>query len=250
MVTVCFTGRVFPAHFQVTLTLPPIDWEDKPTGMSMRFTTEYRNGEVRVECTTNKLESDQHMIEIYNRAFDIARSGLDLISFSTGRPYTVVIEKFTKPDGQTVPFSISQLDLARLCTAFGPGQTYLEVLKLVIAEPPVFYALRELIESISYPRRPLINCARAIDILRTQMAPTVARSQGWPEMRTNLNLSESYLRFITEYSKDWRHGNYTPIPPKTIQEVTERSWTVMNRFLEFRKWGNRPLPTTEFPLLT
>jgi hypothetical protein len=250
MLLLRFDGRVFPAHVHITLTLPRIDWEEKETGLIMYFDTKFENGNVTVDCGINRFENNDHLIAVYNRAFDISRADLDLISFSTGRPFTVIFERFTNPEGQTSSFGLNEPDLAPLCTAIRPGDEYNRVLALTIGEPPLFYALRELIEAISLPRRPLINCARVLDILRAQTAPSKGRDKGWPELQANLRVSKAYLKFITDRSKGWRHGDYELIEPAKIKEVTHRTWIVMNRTLEFRKRGNKPLPLSDFPLLT
>jgi hypothetical protein len=47
-----------------------------------------------------------------------------------------------------------------------------------------------------------------------------------------------------------RHGDPAHIPAITTTEITRRSWKIMNRFFEYKKRDNGPLPLAEFPLLT
>jgi hypothetical protein len=68
-------------------------------------------------------------------------------------------------------------------------------------------------------------------------------------MRDSLNIDQPYLEFITEHSKGPRHGDVKGSTFSATRETIKRSWIVMNRFLEFRKRGNRPLSLSEFPLL-
>ena len=98
--------------------------------------------------------------------------------------------------------------VAPLCTAFTPDRDFGLILKIVLSEPPIFFALRELIEAIALPHVCTVNCARAVEALRTMFVPSdEPKKQGWEEMRSALNISESYLRLITKVSEGPRHGN-------------------------------------------
>jgi hypothetical protein len=111
-------------------------------------------------------------------------------------------------------------------------------------------ALNDLIISVTLPHHAAVNCARAIDGIRNLMVPAGGdRKQSWLLMRQNLNVAESYLTFLTNVSIAPRHGDRTHIPGSVVTETVERSWIIMDRFLEFRKRGNCPLPIDRFPLL-
>ena len=69
----------------------------------------------------------------------------------------------------------------------------------------------------------------------------------WAFMQENLNLSEGYLKFITNLSRGPRHGVVGPVRVDDIQQVRIHAWTVASRFIEFRKRGNVKLPVLEFP---
>jgi hypothetical protein len=189
-------------------------------------------------------------LAVYNRALDIVRTALDLTSFSDGRPWTLILEKYTGPDGKTRAFGLAEPWVEPLCTAVKQGDSYLQVLGLLLSEPPLFYALQDLIEAIKLPRRPVINCARVVDTLRSQIAGRRTRKVGWQILQQNLQISQPYLAFITDLSKGHRHGDWQEtIDPDNAKEATIRTWVIMNRFLEFRKRGNEPLPPSDFPLL-
>jgi hypothetical protein len=40
-----------------------------------------------------------------------------------------------------------------------------------------------------------------------------------------------------------------PLPLAEENEMIIKAWTIMNRFLEYKKRGDRPLPISDFPLL-
>jgi hypothetical protein len=68
-------------------------------------------------------------------------------------------------------------------------------------------------------------------------------------MRDVLNLDLDYLKLISDASTNPRHGVPERAGGLLCSEVVLRTWNVMNRFFEYRKRGNVPLPLAEFPLL-
>jgi len=70
-------------------------------------------------------------------------------------------------------------------------------------------------------------------------------------MRQYLNIDHAYLKFITDVSTAPRHGKRVgATSQKDFDETITRSWVVMNRFLEYKKRGDKQLPLAAFPLLS
>ncbi|MFZ0663107.1 MAG: hypothetical protein WAM66_10480, partial [Acidobacteriaceae bacterium] len=127
---------------------------------------------------------------------------------------------------------------------------YEAMIRLVVKERLLLLALNDLIVPISHFNLATINCARAIEALRTAISvPGQTRERGWELMRKHLNLTKNYLDFVIDLSKEPRHGNRKAPEVGQQAEVLKRAWTIMNRFLEFRKRGNIPLPLSKFRLL-
>jgi hypothetical protein len=124
-----------------------------------------------------------------------------------------------------------------------------EILGLVMREPALFMALNDLIHAVSTPHMTPANCGRVVDGLRKLVAPNMDPKQGWPIFQKTINADELYLTFISEHSKEPRHGGHVRIDGPTTTEIARRTWAIMNRFLEFRKRGNLPLPLADFPVL-
>jgi len=111
-------------------------------------------------------------------------------------------------------------------------------------------ALNDLIVAITIPHISSINCARAVDAIKHLISPTASTDkQAWEQMQSTLHLDKKYLTLVTDISKDARHGKGTHVSGSMTTEATQRAWTVMNRYFEFRKRGNKPLPISDFPLL-
>jgi hypothetical protein len=186
---------------------------------------------------------------IHKPAFDLAQAAIGLIAFSSGIGLTLSFDRFIAPDGSTTALRSEDKTLAALCTAFSSVSGLSEALNIVLGDFSLCIALNELIEAITLTHHAAASCARCIERLRSMMSPGVERRDAWVQFRSNLQISREYLEFITNYSTGARHGDPTYIPGNITGDVTRRSWTTMNRFLEYRKRGNAVLPISEFPLL-
>jgi len=113
----------------------------------------------------------------------------------------------------------------------------------------LFKILNDLVSTLARPLEWTVNCARAIEGIGHLISPSKPKPEQWEALRTNLNLSKDYLTLITNESKAPRHGQLLPVKNITLSEIRKRSWTVMDRFLTFRKIGNVPLPISDFPVL-
>ncbi len=260
MPVIRFDGRVLPAAIQVSVQdHPSINWKDAEEDLDIKFTISIRNGIVSVECEVEKFDQDVHMVRIFMRAFDLARATVDLVAFNSGYGLTVVFDTFTSPSGVTSPFVSHDPRLVPLCTAFRLGEqatdlatnNFHQTLLIVALDWRVAHALRGLIEAITLPHESAVNCARSIEGLKNIIAvPGLSKGQAWKAMREALNLSEPYLKLITDVSTGPRHGDHSHVPGTITVEITQRSWVIMNRFLEYKKRGSQPLALADFPILT
>jgi hypothetical protein len=256
MPIVKFLGRVLPSVVDVSFTdVPQMNWVVSELGITMDLSVHITKSIVEVDCDVTRYQ-DEYIVHLYMRAFDLARACVDMAAFSTGHSLTVVLDTFVKPDGTAGPLLFTDAALAAECTAFKMNpvtddekKAFGEVMRLVLIEPPLFMALNDLIQAISLPHHGPTNCARVLDGLRNLVAPGLEPKQGWPVFQSTVNADEAYLSFVTGHSKKPRHGDRTFIPGTITTDIAKRTWIVMNRFLEYRKRGNKPLPSAEFPWL-
>jgi hypothetical protein len=257
MPTIHFRGRIIPEHEKIsTPPLPSINWRESTHGPNFVFTIQIVQSVVHVACVLDKYNPSEDISTPLIRAIEFSRGVLDCLCFAHALGLSLVLEWLIEPDGTEKAILFKNSALKRHCTAFNltPGYTgkgdFAAIYFLVMVEPPLFLALNERIVAITIPAHITVNCARAIESLRTILVPNDPdRAKGWAELRTVLHLERSYLEFVIKASAEPRHGDKTYMEQAKGQEILERSWIIMNRFLEFRKRGSTGLPVTEFPIL-
>lgn len=255
MPVVLFRGGVRPPVFRLNIGgLPQIRYSWPDQNLTVDFTLTVTNSDVEVKCDATRYDPEEHLSMLAMHAYDISRAAVDSFCFYHGLGLTVFIEMFVDPTGKQTPLTAKSEEVAGLLTAFNPSPSYQgtdnydAMIRLVIKDRYLMLAMNDLVVAISHFNLAIINCARAIEALRTSMTPEgMDREEAWPIMQKNLNVTKRYLAFVTGLSAGPRHGSKRAPEEGQQAEVLKRSWTVMNRFLEFRKRGSVPL--TDFELL-
>lgn len=241
MATIRFTGFVTPGGVVPGSTgeFTPVD--ESVEGLVIRFKID--PSVVSIDCEVPAVDVIAfNLIHMY--AFYTVRGILDAVSFTRGLPLTLILTTCTHPNGETLPLRIEEEELARLCTV-----SHTEVIKLSKHERAILKHLHDLSCALINPLETEANCAKAVEGFAQLLLPGAKEVLRWQSMREKLNLTEEYLKFITGLSKGQRHGTTDTQSLADIVEMRRRSWTVANRFLEFRKRGNINLSQSEFPVL-
>ena len=256
MVKVHFIGRTFPEPFSLAIRLPELKWLWLQENLELLFRVFVSNSFVNIECELARFEPS-YFIELLKRASDLAQTAVNLAAFATGQSITVKLETWIQPDGTPATIMLGDPPLAPICTAYGLGPERQDDLNAIAAEVAtdlnLSFALNDLIETITYFHVGPVRCALAMDRIKHLIAKNenLKDSQAWRLMQDALQISEPYLKVITDVSRSPRHGRPGFIEGTITTDVTRRAWTVMNRYLEYRKrGGEKPLPEAEFPLLT
>jgi hypothetical protein len=186
------------------------------------------------------------------RAFDLARSAVNLAAFAIAQGLTVTLDFAIGPNGNPSYLIAGNPALAPFCTAYdiSSATDVSTMIDIVMANIDVARVLNDLISAISTPHVSPINCGRAMDGIKHIISgSTRDDKKSWKMMRDALHIEEQYIRYIMTHSTDPRHGRPTHVPASVTEEVCRRSWIIMDRFLEYKKRGSLPLPVAQFPLL-
>lgn len=258
MPVVVFKGSVRPVVHKLSVSgLPKIRyiWPDED-GLTADFTVRISESKIEVECDINQFDKAKHLSMLSMHAYHLSSVAVDSFAFSSGLGVTAFLEFFIDVDGRETNLAPHSEEILGLCTAFDLSPSYRgpndirAMYSLVAKDRLLLLALNDLIVPISRFDLAVVNCARAMEALRTSMTPEgMDRSQGWPFMHANLNITKKYLSAITDRSRGPRHGDRRAPQPGEQADVLKRSWTVMNRFLEYRKRGSAQLPEAEFQIL-
>jgi hypothetical protein len=251
MEIVHFLGRISPPGIKITVGYKPkIFLEERPLGFKASFVVHINESIVDVECHLPKFRIEQYNL-IRIRAYDKARTAVDLAAFATGASLITVFEEFVYPDGRRELLAPRDESLAKLCTAYKMSEdSFDKIYRLVTADYNLFMALRDLIEANTIPHVDIINCGRVLDAIRRMISPGVADpKQAWGQMQRALNISQAYQQWVTKLSADPRHADRSYISGGDVAEAVKRTWIIMNRLLEYRIRGNVTLQPPDFPHL-
>src|SRR2546430_9420982 len=147
MLTVRFTGRVLPEALGVSIpNQPTFHWKADDLGLDMTFRVRIGDGSIMVDCDVNKFDENAHLVPLFMRASDIASACVDLAAFATGNGLMVVLETFTDDAGTSIPLAAQHPALGERASAAKPGTPGFDMLlQIVLAEPPLFLAVHDLI---------------------------------------------------------------------------------------------------------
>jgi hypothetical protein len=254
--TVHFLGLVLPQERGVSIGYDPtIQWKEPALlDFEPAFVVHIKQSNVDVECRLDTFRVERYA-PLYIRAFDLARAAVDLVAFSTGASLTVIFTKFVHPDGKQEPIAPQNSALGALCTAFrinapSTDKSFDQVFKIVVGDHELFMALRDLIDANTLPHIGIINCGRVLDGIKRMISPGEKdQARAWAAMQSALNISRPYQQWVTDLSANPRHADRSHITGADTTEALKRTWSVINRFLAFRKQGNKPLTAPDFPML-
>jgi len=247
-----FEGRVLPKHITITVKdHPTLNWEDTKKDVTATFNVEIDNSAITINFESNRSDPE-HIQEATLIAIDMSQVAVSLVAVREAEGIYAVLDNVHYEDGSTKQLVASDARLKGLLTAVDTNEDTATVLELLMTEPVLMLAIRDLADSIRTVHSGAINCGRVIDAICTYFIPVGRnnRAAGWGPMRSALNIKESCLKEISEISKGPRHGNRKIEATADLGRVGANTWKIMNRFLEYRKRNNQPLPSAEFPELS
>jgi hypothetical protein len=248
MSEITFYGYVLPKFANISLSFESdLRFDDAETGVVIAMKLSISESKIASKCNVSKF-SQAILQKAYFRTIDMARAYVNVISFTVGEPLMVLVDEATIDGGVRNPVRFGT-ELAALSNSMKPEGRFQKACEAVISDSGFTLALADLLAALMNPHEAPINCARVIEGLRHLISPNLSQKQSWIQMRAALNVDEAYLKYITAHSENSRHGNRELIVGTIVAELLRRTWTIMDRFFEYRLGGRQPLSGDLFPLL-
>jgi len=248
MPTVHFMGYVEPRQIKLMIeNLTPITEMSLDTGLKVSYTIAVLESVVSVECEMDTFNAED-ISQLYTRSVELSRAIINMIAVKMGWGLFIHLDTFIHPDG-TEEFLMNRCDsLAGIVEIFELDGLD-TVFQMLGCDVDFTMALNDMNEAISKPRTAAVNCSRTIDAIRHLIAPGLESKAGWRVVQESLNVDESYMQYISNHSKNSRHGEHDYLPPEVAEELFRRTWNLINRYLYRRSHSLDRLPIDRFPQL-
>ncbi len=243
-----FNGRVVPDHIRLTVGYSPKfkrtpNLESEPECV---MEVSIAEGKCRVSVEVAEY-SDRNAMALFQAAWDAAQHLANAAGFTNAVPYQIIIDFIEKPDGSVKALALGDVHLRNLVSFTDED---IEIISdLLIADHALGQAMSDLISMLSRTHYAPISYGRVVESIARLVAPLEKPKSMWKRARDELNVSESFLRQLTDVSTDPRHGKRTPVSADSNRRLSEMSWKLMDRYLHYRL-RNGALPDDEFPMLT
>jgi hypothetical protein len=249
-------GRVLPLQLGISVAPSEVHWKDGSggTGLEATFKIRIAGSIVNIEVNANRyLPTDAS--EIFKQSYDLARASVNLVAFATGIGPLVLLEIIIDPLGNPTWLIPADPAFASYCTSFKlPPENqddFNAIYKIVITDVSLFRDMNDLIECMWNPHVTPVNCGRIIDSICRLITPSSKgpTSAAWTTMQSTLSISKAYLQYISINATGPRHADPTFVSGTITTEIAKRTWKIMDRYLWYRKLGNVPLNSQQFPVL-
>lgn len=243
-----FSGRVIPDHLPLSVSYSPnfkreSRIEDEPVCF---MEVKISSGKFRVTVEVEKY-TDQVAIALFQASLDAAQRLADTAGFIRAVPYQVVVDFIEKPDGTTTPLALGDTHLRRL-GSFSSEHTE-AIADLLIGDFAFGQAMSDLMAMLNKTHYAPISYGRVTESIARLVAPSLPPKAMWAKTRSELCVSEAFLRKLTDVSTDPRHGTRTPVSGEENRKLSEMAWRLMDRYVHYRL-SDGVLPEQEFPELT
>lgn len=243
-----FSGRVIPDHLPLTVSYSPkfmrkSSIEGEPDCFMV---VSIANGKFRVSVEVEQY-TDQTAFALFQASLDAAQRLADTAGFIGAVPYQVVVDFIEKPDGTSKPLALGDSHLRSL-GSFSSEHTE-SIADLLIGDFAFGQAMSDLIAILSKTHYAPTSYGRVTESIARLVAPSLPPKAMWAKTRSELHVSEAFLRKLTDVSTDPRHGTRTPVSGEENRKLSEMAWRLMDRYVHYRL-SDGVLPEQEFPELT
>jgi hypothetical protein len=221
--------------------------QETETGIMAKYTLAILDSVISVECEVEQYDP-KDIDKYFTRAYELAKSLINLVSVKHGWGFSIHIDTFIDPDGKEGKMANQASFLSGILDAYTIDQLD-DVYVKIACDIDLSAAFNDLNDCLDKPRVTQVNCGRVLDFIKNRIAPNMKEKAAWAVVQNSLNADESYLQYISNASTTPRHGRHTFPSASEIEEVLTRTWTIFNRFLHLHLGSLEQLPTDQFPRL-
>jgi hypothetical protein len=239
-------GCVVPQVRGLTVSKAVVKYSDPETTFSLVY--EFRDGTFKSEVLIGQNIADNFQSVIIH-SIDLLQTIADTYAFVNGVSLQVVPEIFLvegSTTGRLVLLGHRQL-MSYLKSA--PDHNRIVAIRDLAFENREFaFALRDLNQALHTQNYSALAAGRAVEVIRNAfMEDTNDESKGWKGLRENLRVTKSFLTYVTDHSKNPRHGRRIGINGSEQNETLTRAWIIVDRYIDLKTRGK--LDETEYPIL-
>ena len=243
-----FSGRVIPDHVPLTVAYSPKfkrepSTENEPVSV---MEVSISGGKLRVVVEID-LYTEQGALALFLSALDGAQRLADTAGFIEAVPYKAIIDFIERPDGSRKLLALGDPHLRRLGSF--SKENIEAIADLLIQDFALGQAMSDLVAILDQPHYAPISYGRVAESIARLVAPSLSGSEMWAKTRRELNVSEAFLRRLTDISTDPRHGKRTPVSGEENRKLSEMAWCLMDRYLHYRLL-DAVVDEQKFPKLT
>lgn len=242
-----FAGRVVPDHRPLTIAYSP-KFERKPSlenEPECVIEVSISEGKFQVAIEVERY-TDQGAMALFQAAWDAVQRLADTAGFIDAVPYSTIVGFIEKPDGSIKHLALGDTHLRSLGSFTHDDLE--TIADMLIADLAFGQAMSDLLSMLSKTHYAPISYGRVTESIARLVAPSDKPKTMWTKTRSELRVSEEYLRKLTDISTDPRHGKRTPISAAVNRELSEMAWQLMNRYVHYRIRGAE-LPEEDYPKL-
>lgn len=243
-----FKGRVLPDHEPLTVSytpkferMPSVETEPKSI---IEVSIEGGVFQVKVEI---EHYTDQAAMSLFQAAWDAAQRLANAAGFISAIPYQTTVDFLLRPDGSVRTIALGDIFLRSLGSFTHDDLE--PIADLIIFDHAFAEAVADLLSMLNRTHYAPISYGRVAESIVRLVAPNENQRSMWSKARSDLRVSESFLRALTEASTDSRHGNRTPISAAENRKLSQMAWLLVHRYVYYRL-RKANLPEAEFPELS
>lgn len=248
-----FNGRVLPERVNAGVNPPQkLSISIPEANLEFDLTISIYASQISVILETASESPDIPTLKNYVDSF--VRMLFDAGGYLECRGYDLEITSVVEPNGQFSVFGVEEGALKRSRTD-GTSINMADLWLLLTSgekSRPLQRALGDLREAIRMPHDTGFFCFRAVESMRQLFVEVKDGNEtetSWERMSSALRIEQSYIAVLERFGKPQRHGETPYMSGDNRFIAMNRTWQIVDRYIEFARTGFVPLSSADFETL-